>query len=118
MPLYYEPFVGLIPKEHRLFHKKEIESGELEMEDILLLEDGHCFRNQVLNLCSLEDLNKLEIKIDKEGKKLHIIDEGLGMTSEEVQKYINEVAFSGAEEFLDKYKDKLDDSGIIGHFGY
>ena len=60
---------------------------------------------------------KIEIKIDKEGKKLHIIDEGLGMTSEEVQKYINEVAFSGAEEFLDKYKDKLDDSGIIGHFG-
>ena len=60
---------------------------------------------------------KIEIKIDKEGKKLHIIDQGLGMTSEEVQKYINEVAFSGAEEFLDKYKDKLDDSGIIGHFG-
>ena len=60
---------------------------------------------------------KIEIKIDKEGKKLHIIDQGLGMTSDEVQKYINEVAFSGAEEFLDKYKDKLDDSGIIGHFG-
>jgi molecular chaperone HtpG len=60
---------------------------------------------------------KIEIKIDKEGKKLHIIDEGLGMTSDEVKKYINEVAFSGAEEFLDKYKDKVDDSGIIGHFG-
>ena len=60
---------------------------------------------------------KIEIKIDKEGKKLHIIDQGLGMTSEEVQKYINEVAFSGAEEFLDKYKDKVDDAGIIGHFG-
>ncbi len=60
---------------------------------------------------------KIEIKIDKEGKKLHIIDQGLGMTSDEVQKYINEVAFSGAEEFLDKYKDKIDDSGIIGHFG-
>ena len=60
---------------------------------------------------------KIEIKIDKEGKKLHIIDQGLGMTSEEVQKYINEVAFSGAEEFLDKYKDKIDDAGIIGHFG-
>ena len=60
---------------------------------------------------------KIEIKIDKEGKKLHIIDEGLGMTADEVKKYINEVAFSGAEEFLDKYKDKVDDSGIIGHFG-
>ncbi len=59
----------------------------------------------------------IEIKIDKEGKKLHIIDQGLGMTSEEVEKYINQVAFSGAEEFLDKYKDSAKDSGIIGHFG-
>ncbi|MBF6607154.1 MAG: molecular chaperone HtpG [Flavobacterium sp.] len=60
---------------------------------------------------------KIEIKIDKEGKKLHIIDQGIGMTSEEVEKYINQVAFSGAEEFLDKYKDSAKDSGIIGHFG-
>ena len=59
----------------------------------------------------------IEVKIDKEAKKLHIIDQGLGMTAEEVQKYINEVAFSGAEEFLDKYKDSAKDSGIIGHFG-
>ena len=59
----------------------------------------------------------IEVKIDKEGKKLHIIDQGLGMTSEEVEKYINQVAFSGAEEFLDKYKDTAKDSGIIGHFG-
>ena len=59
----------------------------------------------------------IEIKVDKEGKKLHIIDQGLGMTSEEVEKYINQVAFSGAEEFLDQYKDSAKDSGIIGHFG-
>lgn len=59
----------------------------------------------------------IEVKIDKEGKKVHIIDEGVGMTEEEVQKYINEIAFSGAEEFLDKYKDSAKDSGIIGHFG-
>ena len=59
----------------------------------------------------------IEIKIDKEGKKLHIIDEGLGMTMDEVEKYINQIAFSGAEEFLDKYKDSAKDSGIIGHFG-
>ncbi len=59
----------------------------------------------------------IEIKIDKENKKLHIIDQGLGMTAEEVEKYINQVAFSGAEEFLDKYKDSAKDSGIIGHFG-
>ncbi|MFL2623009.1 MAG: molecular chaperone HtpG [Flavobacteriaceae bacterium] len=60
---------------------------------------------------------KIEVKIDKKAKKLHLIDKGIGMTSEEVQKYINEVAFSGAEEFLDKYKDKVEDAGIIGHFG-
>ena len=60
---------------------------------------------------------KIEVKIDKENKKLHIIDQGLGMTAEEVEKYINQVAFSGAEEFLEKYKDSAKDSGIIGHFG-
>jgi molecular chaperone HtpG len=58
----------------------------------------------------------IEVKIDKEGKKLHIIDQGIGMTSDEVEKYINQLAFSG-EEFLDKYKDSAKDSGIIGHFG-
>lgn len=60
----------------------------------------------------------IEIKIDKEGKKLHIIDQGVGMTKEEVEKYINQIAFSGAEEFIEKYKDKKgEDAGIIGHFG-
>jgi len=63
---------------------------------------------------------QIEVKIDKKGKKLHIIDQGLGMTADEVKKYINEIAFSGAEEFLDQYKDKAgkaEDTGIIGHFG-
>ncbi len=59
----------------------------------------------------------IEIKIDKEGKKLHIIDQGIGMTSDEVEKYINQLAFSGAEEFLNKYEETAKDSGIIGHFG-
>ena len=59
----------------------------------------------------------IEVKIDKEGKKLHILDQGLGMTAEEVEKYINQIAFSGAEEFLEKYKDSAKDSGVIGHFG-
>jgi molecular chaperone HtpG len=53
----------------------------------------------------------------KKEKKLHIIDQGLGMSSDEIEKYINQVAFSGAEEFLEKYKDSAKDSGIIGHFG-
>ncbi|PIB29461.1 molecular chaperone HtpG [Maribacter sp. 4G9] len=59
----------------------------------------------------------IEVKVDKKGKKLHVIDQGLGMTEEEVKKYINEVAFSGAEEFLNKYEDSAKDAGIIGHFG-
>jgi molecular chaperone HtpG len=60
----------------------------------------------------------IEVKVDKEKKQLHIIDQGIGMTQEEVEKYINEIAFSGAEEFLEKYKDKNGkDAGIIGHFG-
>ena len=59
----------------------------------------------------------LEIKIDKENKEIRIIDQGIGMTGEEVEKYINQVAFSGAEEFVEKYKDKVEDTGIIGHFG-
>lgn len=60
---------------------------------------------------------QIEVKIDKDGKKLHIIDQGIGMTEEEVKKYINELAFSGAEEFLNKYEDTAKDAGIIGHFG-
>ncbi|MEW7291189.1 molecular chaperone HtpG [Aquimarina sp. 2304DJ70-9] len=59
----------------------------------------------------------IEVKIDKDANQLRIIDQGIGMTAEEVEKYINEVAFSGAEEFLEKYKDSAKDSGIIGHFG-
>ncbi|AVR47445.1 molecular chaperone HtpG [Christiangramia fulva] len=59
----------------------------------------------------------IEVKVDKKKKTLRVIDHGIGMTQEEVEKYINEVAFSGAEEFLAKYKDSAKDSGIIGHFG-
>lgn len=59
----------------------------------------------------------IEVTIDKDAKTISIKDQGLGMTAEEVEKYINQVAFSGAEEFLEKYKDSAKDAGIIGHFG-
>ncbi|MCL7752984.1 molecular chaperone HtpG [Polaribacter sp. Z022] len=58
---------------------------------------------------------KMEVSIDKDAKTITIKDRGLGMTADEVEKYINQIAFSGAEEFLDKYKDN--EAGIIGHFG-
>ena len=61
---------------------------------------------------------RVEVKLDKEAKTLTISDNGIGMTSDEVEKYINQLAFSGAEEFLSKYEDKTEGSaGIIGHFG-
>ncbi|BAV94623.1 molecular chaperone HtpG [Ichthyobacterium seriolicida] len=59
----------------------------------------------------------IEIKVDKDGKKLHVIDKGIGMTEEEVKKYINQVAFSGAKEFVNLYKDKAEGANIIGNFG-
>ena len=59
----------------------------------------------------------IEIKLDEKKKTLHIIDKGIGMTQDEVEKYLNQVAFSGASEFLEKYEGKVDDAGIIGHFG-
>ncbi len=59
---------------------------------------------------------KIDIKIDKEKKTLTISDTGLGMTEEEIDKYLNQVAFSGAEEFLEKYKGQ-NEANIIGHFG-
>ena len=60
---------------------------------------------------------KIEISINEKAKTLSIKDQGLGMTLEEVEKYINQIAFSGAEEFLEKYKDDKNETGVIGHFG-
>lgn len=59
----------------------------------------------------------IQVKIDKNKKTITISDRGVGMTADEIRRYINEVAFSGAEEFVNKYKDKAGDAGIIGHFG-
>ena len=59
---------------------------------------------------------QIEIILDKDAKTLTVKDQGIGMTADEVQKYITEIAFSGAEEFVQKYKDKSD-ANIIGHFG-
>lgn len=60
---------------------------------------------------------QIKVVVDKENKTLKIIDNGIGMTEEEVKKYINQIAFSGAKDFLEKYKDKADEGQIIGHFG-
>ena len=60
---------------------------------------------------------KINVKLDEKKKTLTISDMGIGMTAEEIEKYINQIAFSGAEEFVEKYKDSKEDTNIIGHFG-
>jgi molecular chaperone HtpG len=65
-----------------------------------------------------EDENfNIQVLIDEKNKTLTFIDNGIGMTDEEIKKYINQIAFSGAEDFLNQYKDKSDADQIIGHFG-
>ncbi len=65
-----------------------------------------------------KDVYKVTVSVNKEKKTLKFIDNGIGMTEEEVKKYINQVAFSGATDFMEKYKDKMDEGkDIIGHFG-
>lgn len=82
-PLYYEPFVGLIPENHRLFNNKKITAEELEMGDILLLEDGHCFKDSVLNLCTAHKIdNKKGFQLESGSfdTLIKLSKEGLGMT--------------------------------------
>jgi molecular chaperone HtpG len=86
-----------------------------------LISNGTDATSKLKHLISIGEANtelgdaKIEISIDKKAKTITIKDQGLGMTADEVEKYINQIAFSGAEEFLDKYKDN--EAGIIGHFG-
>ena len=60
---------------------------------------------------------KIDVITDSEAKTITVIDNGIGMTADEVKKYINQIAFSGAQSFLEKYKDKASEEQIIGHFG-
>lgn len=82
-PLYYEPFVGLIPEGHRLFNQKNITVDELEVDDILLLEDGHCFKDSVLNLCrsyKSDFSKKFQLHSGSFDTLIKLSKEGLGMT--------------------------------------
>jgi LysR family hydrogen peroxide-inducible transcriptional activator len=81
--LYYEPFVGYIPQSHRLFSKKKIDGKDLDLDDILLLEDGHCFRDGVLNLCKASKLNPddtFQLESGSFETLIKLSNEGLGMT--------------------------------------
>jgi len=81
--LYFEPFVGYIPKNHRLYEKKKISTSDLEIEDMLLLEDGHCFRDGVINLCKVfkdHADDKFQLESGSIETLIKLSDEGLGMT--------------------------------------
>jgi len=82
-PLYYEPFVGYVPDGHRLFQKQQLERTDLDIEDILLLEDGHCFRDGVINLCKASKLTKddsFQLASGSFETLIKLSHEGLGMT--------------------------------------
>jgi len=82
-PLYYEPFVGLIPDSHRLSSKNVISVNDLEIEDILLLEDGHCFKNSIINLCrnhKTDNKKGFQLASGSFDTLIKLSKEGLGMT--------------------------------------
>ncbi|WP_026288490.1 hydrogen peroxide-inducible genes activator [Polaribacter irgensii] len=82
-PLYYEPFVALIPQNHRLFNNKQIKEDDLEVEDILLLEDGHCFKDSILNLCrnhKIDNKKGFSLESGSFDTLIKLSKEGLGMT--------------------------------------
>lgn len=67
---------------------------------------------------SNEEKYMIKVIVDKDNKTIQVVDNGIGMTAEEIKKYINQIAFSGAQDFIEKYKDKADEGNqIIGHFG-
>ena len=81
--LFYEPFVGYIPSNHRLTSKKTIEVSDLDINDMLLLEDGHCFRDGVLNLCNAKktkDLSEFQLESGSFEMLVKLTNEGMGMT--------------------------------------
>ncbi len=81
--LYFEPFVGYIPKDHRLTAKKKLDVSDLEIDDMLLLEDGHCFRDGVINLCkAFKDQNDDNFQLESGSIEtlIKLSNEGLGMT--------------------------------------
>lgn len=81
-PLFYEPFVGFIPETHRLFHKNILEEQDLDVKDILLLDEGHCFRDNILNICRLksDDSQSFQLNIGNFDALIKLSKEGLGMT--------------------------------------
>ena len=96
--------------DHEIFLRELVSNAVDASLKLKALKQAGEFTGEVDNL-------EIEVKIDKEAKTLTISDQGIGMTEEEANKYLNQMAFSGAEEFLEKYEKEGKDAGIIGHFG-
>jgi len=81
--LYYEPFMGYVPPQHKLASRKKLDPLELDIDDILLLEDGHCFRDSVLNICKTQksyEEDKFKLASGSFETLVKLANEGLGMT--------------------------------------
>ena len=81
--LYFEPFVAYIPESHHTFQKEEIEVSDLNLDEILLLQDGHCFRDGIINLCKnnpRNEINHFQIESGSFETLIKLADEGLGTT--------------------------------------
>tara|TARA_R110002012_G_scaffold322108_1_gene555957 strand:+ start:75891 stop:76838 length:948 start_codon:yes stop_codon:yes gene_type:complete len=102
-PLYYEPFVGYIPKNHRLGSTSKIEVSDLDINDVLLLQDGHCFRDGVLNLCNTSKAShreQFQIQSGSFETLINLVNEGMGMT---LLPYLNTLGLSETKKENLKY---------------
>lgn len=96
--------------DHEIFLRELIANATDATKKLHALASAGEFKGDIGN-------DKIEVILDKKAKTITIKDRGIGMTGEEVKKYINQIAFSGAEEFVDKFKDQKESAGIIGKFG-
>ena len=94
--------------DHEIFLREMVSNGVDAIQKLKTLTDKGEFKGELGDL-------KVNVKLDEEAKTITISDNGIGMTEEEIEKYINQIAFSGVSDFLDKYKDNA--NAIIGHFG-
>jgi len=94
--------------DHEIFLRETVSNGVDAIQKLKTLADKGEFKGELGDL-------KVNVKLDEEAKTITISDNGIGMTEEEIEKYINQIAFSGVSDFLDKYKDNA--NAIIGHFG-
>ncbi len=105
-PLYYEPFIAYVTENHRLFKKKSLEVSDLDLTDMLLLEDGHCFRDGVINLCKAvgnQEEDHFSLESGSFETLVKLANEDLGMT---LLPYLHTIDYKGKDmEFLKNFKE-------------